>query len=77
MNGIKVDKLYHTLIFMDFFNLLDFHLVTDVDKWINNECLAPHYIRNMLKHFMSSVNLPSSSKGLLSVPHVRLVNYGE
>ena len=39
--------------------------------------VAPHYIRNMLKNSLSSVNLRSSSKGLLSVPRVRLVNYGE
>ena len=39
--------------------------------------LAPHYIRNMLNYSISSVNLRSSSKGLLIVPRVRLVNYGE
>ena len=39
--------------------------------------LAPHYTRNMLNYCISSVNLRSSSKGLLIVPRVRLVNYGE
>ena len=39
--------------------------------------LAPHYIRNMLKHSISSVNQRSSCKGLLIVPRVRRVNYGE
>ena len=38
--------------------------------------LAPH-IRNMLNYPISSVNLRSLSKGLLVVPRVRLVNYGE
>ena len=31
----------------------------------------------MLDYCISSVNLRSSSKGLLIVPRVRLVNYGE
>ena len=39
--------------------------------------LAPHYIRNMPNYSISSVNLHSSSKELLIVPRVRLVNYGE
>ena len=39
--------------------------------------LAPHYINNMLKPFTPSVNLRSSSKGFLTVPSIRLVNYGE
>ena len=36
--------------------------------------LAPNCIRNMLNYSISSVNLRSSSKGLLIVPRVRLVN---
>jgi hypothetical protein len=39
---------------------------------------APHYINNMLKPYTpSAVNLRSSSKGLLTIPSVKLVNYGE
>jgi hypothetical protein len=38
---------------------------------------APHYINNMLKPYTPSANLRSSSKGLLVIPSVKLVNYGE
>jgi hypothetical protein len=38
---------------------------------------APHYINNMLKPYTPSANLRSSSKGLLTIPSVKLVNYGE
>jgi hypothetical protein len=38
---------------------------------------APHYINNMLKPYTPSANLRSSSKGLLAIPSVKLVNYGE
>ena len=39
--------------------------------------LTPQYIKNMLKSSIPSRNLRSSSKGSLTVPRVRLVNYGE
>ena len=38
---------------------------------------APHYINNMLKPYTPSANLRSLSKGLLTIPSVKLVNYGE
>ena len=38
---------------------------------------APHYINNMLKPYTPSANLRSSSKRLLTIPSVKLVNYGE
>ena len=38
---------------------------------------APDYINNMLKPYTPSANLRSSSKGLLTIPSVKLVNYGE
>ena len=38
---------------------------------------APHYINNMLKPYTPSENLRSSSKGLLTIPSVKLVNCGE
>jgi hypothetical protein len=38
---------------------------------------APHYINNMLKPYTPSANLRSLSKGLLIIPSVKLVNYGE
>jgi hypothetical protein len=39
--------------------------------------LAPHYINNMLKPYTPSANLRFSSKEFLTIPSVRLVNYGE
>jgi hypothetical protein len=39
--------------------------------------LAPHYINNMLKPCTPSANLRFSSKGFLTIPSERLVNYGE
>jgi hypothetical protein len=38
---------------------------------------AQHYINNMLKPYTPSANLRSSTKGLLTVHSVKLVNYGE
>ena len=39
--------------------------------------LAPSYIRDMLQPLKSTINLRSSMKGLLSVPPIKLVNYGQ
>ena len=39
--------------------------------------LAPSYIRDMLQPLKSTMNLRSSMKGLLSVPPIKLVNYGQ
>ena len=39
--------------------------------------LAPSYICDMLQPHKSTMNLRSSMKGYLSVPPVRLVNYGQ
>ena len=39
--------------------------------------LAPDYIKALLQTYTPSRNLRSSSKNLLKVPSVRLVNYGQ
>ena len=39
--------------------------------------LAPSYIRDMLQPLKSTMNLRSSMKGQLSVPPIKLVNYGQ
>jgi hypothetical protein len=39
--------------------------------------LAPSYIRDMLQPLKSTMNLRLSMKGLLSVPPIKLVNYGQ
>ena len=39
--------------------------------------LAPSYICDMLQPLKSTMNLRSSMKGFLSVPPIRLVNYGQ
>ena len=39
--------------------------------------IAPSYICDMLQPLKSTMNLRSSMKGFLSVPPIRLVNYGQ
>ena len=39
--------------------------------------LAPSYICHMLQPLKSTINLPSTMKGFLLVPPIKLVNYGQ
>lgn len=52
-----------------------YKILLDTYKALNG--LAPSYIADMLQPLQSIINQRSSTKGLLSTPPVKLVNYGQ
>jgi hypothetical protein len=74
-NNVTCKDLYNRVCVSFQWVVIIYKILLITYKALNG--LAPSYIRDMLQPLKSTMNLRSSMKGLLSVPPIKLVNYGQ